>query len=114
MRLFGKVRGSQPAAEWRTLVAAHASATNEWFRRIYIRGDKTEPEFPQLPQCYHLFPHLLAAIRDANRTGQLEQLRNEWPPAHVPLIPHLEKQAQTIPTLCFLDDGSIVARIGET
>ena len=35
-----------------------------------------------------------------------------WPPAHSPLITWLEEHGQSIPLVRFLDDGSLVARIG--
>jgi WD40 repeat protein len=42
----------------------------------------------------------------------LRDLRDRWPPAHGPLVKILEDNGQSIPLVCILPDGSIVARIG--
>jgi hypothetical protein len=98
--------------EWRDQVLAYAARINAFVARGLSAGwDKAGPQPPE-PKLDHLMTSAVEAIRDANRRGTWSTLRDEWPPAQGPLIPWLEAHGQSIPLVHFLDDGSVVARIG--
>ena len=98
--------------EWRDQVLAYAAKINAFAARGLSAGwDKAGPQPPE-PKLDHLMRTAVEAIRDANRRGTWSTLREEWPPAHGPLIPWLEEHGQSIPVVHFLDDGTAVARIG--
>jgi hypothetical protein len=98
--------------EWREKVLAHTAKINEFVARgLTVGWSKVGPEPPE-PDFEHLIEPVVQAIRDANQAGTWNALRDEWPPAHAPLIPWLKEHGQSIPEVHFLDDGSVVARIG--
>jgi hypothetical protein len=89
-----------------------AAKINAFVARGLTTGwDKAGMEPPE-PKLDHLMAIALVAIRDANRRGAWSKLREEWPPAHGPLIPWLEVHGQSIPVVHFSDDGAAVARVG--
>jgi hypothetical protein len=91
--------------EWRDQVLAYAAKINAFAARGLSAGwDKAGPQ-PLEPKLQHLMRTAVEAIRDANRRGTWSTLREEWPPAHGPLIPWLEEHGQSIPVVHFLDDG---------
>lgn len=98
--------------EWKTKTITYAKAINTFVAKGIAEGwDQAGPE-PKENISENLLPHLLNAIKEANAKGELEKLRIDWPLAHAPLIPILEKKGQSICPVCLLDDGTIVARIG--
>jgi WD40 repeat protein len=98
--------------EWRQKTYAYAAAVNEFLVKGLRDGWDTAGEEPEDPGREHLAATVVDALRDANRTGDLEGLKERWPPAHRPFVKLLEKNGQSIPTVCLLDDGTILARIG--
>ncbi|HEV3155873.1 MAG TPA: hypothetical protein VGZ00_00835, partial [Candidatus Baltobacteraceae bacterium] len=77
--------------EWRDQVLAYAAKINAFATRGLSAGwDKAGPQPPE-PKLDHLMRTAVEAIRDANRRGTWSTLREEWPPAHGPLIPWLEE-----------------------
>jgi hypothetical protein len=57
---------------------------------------------------------VLAAVRRANQTGNVDELRERFPPAHSPFVEMLEKNGQSLPVVMLLDDGRIILRVGAT
>jgi hypothetical protein len=103
---------SAPQLEWREQVIAYAQGINEFVARgLRVGWDRAGKEPPE-PDLAHLVAPLIEALREANRTGAWSTLRDEWPPAHSPLIPWLREHGQTIPVVNFLPDGTLIARIG--
>jgi len=98
--------------QWRAQVHAYAEAINAYAARGLKAGWKKAGKQPPEPDCASLAPLALAAVRDANRTGQLDDLKALWPPAHGPFVALLKENGQAICTLCVLGDGTILARIG--
>jgi hypothetical protein len=98
--------------EWQRKVYKYTSAVNAFVERGLREGWEKAGAEPKAPSLKRLVPLALDAVRKANRTGKLEKLRDRWPPAHHPLIPLLGKNGQSIPTLCLLDDLTVLARIG--
>ena len=103
---------SSPDVEWRAKVLAHAAAVNDFVARGLSVGWEAAGPQPPGPDLGHLIPNLMNALRESNQRGTFGSLAEAWPPAHAPLIPWLKEHGQNIPVVRFLDDGSLVARIG--
>ncbi|TVS17718.1 MAG: hypothetical protein EA417_06245 [Gammaproteobacteria bacterium] len=98
--------------EWRRKTLDYVASINAFVARgLEVGWDQAGAE-PKSPDRSHLVDDALAAVREANRSGQLDGLRERWPPAHEPLVELLEANGQSIPVLCVLPDKSIVARLG--
>ncbi len=104
-----------PQQQWREAVIAYAEAINRYVAQGRAQG-WDDLEEPQAAATAHLLDAWLAALRAINRPGvepaQRRLFREAWPPAHLPLVPLFEEQAQGIGNLLLLDDGSLLARIG--
>ncbi len=98
--------------QWKAKTIEYAEAVNVFIEKGLKDGWDSAGSEPKDNGREELVPHLIKAIKLANDSNELEALRNDWPLAHSPLIPILEKNGQSIPKVCFLEDGSIVARIG--
>lgn len=98
--------------EWRQKTLHYVASINAYVAKGLAEGWENAGEEPSDPGREHLVEDLLAAIREANATGQTDSLRELWPPAHAPLIGLLEDNGQSIPVVCILSDGSILARLG--
>jgi hypothetical protein len=103
---------SSSHVEWRDKVLAYAANVNAFVARGLSIGWEAAGREPPEPDLGHLVPNFIEALRHANERGTFGLLREEWPPAHAPLIPWLQKHGRAIPLVRFLDDGSLVARIG--
>ncbi|MBL0912705.1 MAG: hypothetical protein IBJ09_10065 [Bacteroidia bacterium] len=60
----------------------------------------------------HLTTEILQRLRTANLNNSVSDFREQFPPAHVPFIPLLEKKAQSIEQLHFIDAEKIVFLTG--
>lgn len=98
--------------EWQRKTLEYVQSVNAFVDRGLKDGWKNAGEEPKDPGRDHLVGDAIAAIREANRNGQLDSLRELWPPAHEPLIPLLKENGQSIPVVCILPDKSIIARLG--
>jgi len=98
--------------EWRSKTFEYVDSVNSFVARGLRDGWENAGEEPKDPGRDHLVGDVIAAIREANRSGQLDSLRELWPPAHEPLIPLLEENGQSIPVVYVLPDKSIIARVG--
>ncbi|MGM1431294.1 hypothetical protein ACS126_18715 [Sphingobacterium lactis] len=56
----------------------------------------------------HLAAEVIRQLKLANLENRVERFRNDFPPSHAPLISFLEKQAQSIEQLHFINDQKIV------
>ena len=55
---------------------------------------------------------MIDAVREANKIGELADLRKKFPPAHSPFIELLDENGQHLGPVALLDDGLIVLGIG--
>lgn len=97
---------------WNERIVAHAQAVNAYVDIGRTKGWEHAGDEPAAPDVSHLVGAAIDAVRSANRSGDTKKLRENWFPAHQPLVPILEQNGQSIPTVCLLDDGSVLARIG--
>ena len=98
--------------EWKEKTLSYAQAINDFVQRGHAEGWENVGKEPEEPGREHLVNDAIAELRRANMEGYVARFREQWPPAHAPLIPILEENGQSIPVVCFLDDGTILARIG--
>jgi len=110
---FSRAREKRSAQKvWNERIAAYAQAVNAYVDAGQTQGWENAGNEPKHPDVAHLVDAAVDAVRQANKSGNVENLRKEWFPTHQPLIPLLEQNGQSIPTVCILDDGSVLARIG--
>jgi len=98
--------------EWKVKTTDYAISVNTFVEKGLTQGWENAGPEPEDNNREKLVPYLLKELRKANSDGDVANLREEWPLAHSPLVPELEKNGQSIPVICILDDGSVVARIG--
>ncbi len=97
---------------WKERIVAYAQAVNDFVEGGRRKGWENAGDEPAGPDVEHLVDSAIDAVRRANAQRDRSGLREQWPPTHRPLIPILEENGQSIPTVCILDDGSVLARIG--
>jgi len=99
--------------QWRKESLAYVSAINAYVERgtdTKWEGmdESDEPKDTRQP----LAGRVIEAVRAANESGQIDGLRDKYPPAHGPFIELLEKNGQSLPVVFLLDDGRIALRVG--
>jgi len=72
--------------EWRQKTLCYVDAINTFVEKGHRDGWENVGDEPSDPAREHLVEAALKAIRDANTSGNLETLRDQWPPAHSPFI----------------------------
>lgn len=100
--------------EWKEKTLSYVRAVNDFVRRGHESGWKNVGKEPEEPNLEHLANDAIAELRRANMEGYVDRFRELWPPAHGPLITILEENGQDIPVVCIMDDGTILARIGNS
>lgn len=105
------------AQEWKKAVLDYAAAINQFVDMIQDESvencdDLSEPE---MAPTEHLVIPWFQALIAVNQLGMTEAqrlaFRNDWPPARSPLSSFFNENNVKIPTLIFLDDDSVLARI---
>ncbi|MEQ3499628.1 hypothetical protein ABMY20_07685 [Tenacibaculum sp. SSH1-16] len=56
----------------------------------------------------HLADVVVQKLREANKTGHIEEFRKQYPPSHTPLIKYFKEKGQSIEQLCFIENEKIV------
>ncbi|MGJ1203865.1 hypothetical protein [Sphingobacterium lactis] len=94
--------------EWNAKGEQYAKEINEMVEFGEINGWENwkgkEPE----DKRGHLAEEVIRRLKQANLENRVERFRNNFPPSHAPLISFLEKQAQSIEQLHFINDQKIV------
>ena len=98
--------------EWRQKTLQYVEAVNNFVDRGLSEGWDNAGDEPTIPDRDHIVQKVISAVREANANGEIESLRELWPPAHEPLVGVLEKNGQAISVVCILPDNSILARLG--
>jgi len=100
--------------QWYEKTLRYAEAVNTFVAKGLSVGWDSAGAEPREPKYKEELPHFMEALRDANRETPHRDIKSEWPPSHAALYPLLEKNGLSIPALCVLPDGDILARIGAT
>jgi len=96
---------------WRKRSLEYVAAVNEHVRRGMQSGWDQAGQPPKDTR-QPLAGRVIDAVREANKTGELADLREKFPPAHSPFIELVKENGQHLAPLAFLDDGRIVLGIG--
>ena len=86
--------------EWKNKTIEYAKSVNAFVEKGLKKGWDNAGPAPSNIEREHLVPYLLKAIKNANQTGKLRQLRSDWPLAHEPLVTLLEKTLLTSRWFC--------------
>jgi hypothetical protein len=95
---------------WRDEGSRYAREWNSFVERLGRVGPEQAGEVPQDPRS-DLAQTVLEAVREANESGELARLREQFPPAYDPFLDLLGENGQTIGPLVWLESGKIVARV---
>ena len=60
----------------------------------------------------HLAKEVIRLLKQANIENDVERFRNDFPPAHAPIVSFLKEQSQSIEQLYFINEQKIVFLIG--
>ncbi|ALM50786.1 hypothetical protein AMR72_13165 [Flavobacterium psychrophilum] len=98
--------------EWNELGEKYTSAVNDMVDYGEIHGwDNWEGEEPE-DKRDHLADEIVVLLRKANSTNTVNEFRNDFPPAHGPLIKYFEEKAQSIEHLHFIENEKIIFLTG--
>lgn len=101
--------------QWRSESLAYVSALNAFVKRgIETNWEEVNGSDEPVDTRDHLAAKVLEAVRAANRSGQVDGLREKFPPDHGPFLEMIEENGQGLPMVLLLDDGRIVLRVGAT
>ena len=105
--------GETASQEWRRKTLAYTDAVNAFVEKGTRDGWENAGKEPDASGREHLVDTLLKALKKNQTTASFKSLRDQWPPAHAPLVSKLsETHFQGIPAIALLDDGSIIVRSG--
>ncbi|WP_196889471.1 hypothetical protein [Aureivirga sp. CE67] len=98
--------------EWNKLGSEYASGINEMVEFAEKNGWENwtgkEPE----DKREHLTDEVIKLLKEANKKGSIEKFREDFPPAHSPLIKYFEAKGQSIEQLHFIEDEKIIFLTG--
>ncbi|KAF1067436.1 MAG: hypothetical protein GAK45_01660 [Pseudomonas citronellolis] len=102
----------QAQRRWQHEALAYAERINAYVAKGQAEGWDNAGEAPSNGDFEGLLPHLREALREANAQRPRQDIKADWPPSHIGLGELPQEQGQAIPTVCWLPDGSLLARIG--
>jgi len=98
--------------EWNRLGSEYAKGINEMIEFGEKNGwENWKGEEPE-DNREHLADEVFGLLKKANETDTVAEFRNDFPPAHTPIIKFLEKKGQSIEQLQFIDEQKIVFLTG--
>jgi hypothetical protein len=96
---------------WREESKAYVSAINQFVAVGLRDGWDKAGEEPKDTRS-HLAASVMEMVRRANVSGDVDGLRDRFPPAHGPFVEMLEANGQNLEPVALLDDGRILVHIG--
>lgn len=94
--------------EWNERGEAYARAVNEMVAFAEKEGwDQWTGPDPE-DNREHLASEVIGLLKTANSRNEVESFREAYPPAHLPLIAHIEKQGQYLGMLTFIEKEKIL------
>lgn len=93
---------------WRDEGSRFARGFNSFLEQIRKAQPGEEPEDTR----GDLAETVLEAVREANQSGELARLREQFPPAYFPFLERLPANGQHLAPLLWLNNGQIVVRVG--
>jgi hypothetical protein len=99
-------------AEWDKKGQSYAKDVNKMVEFGETHGwDNWKGKEP-VDQRDHFAIQVLSLLKEANRNGNIEEFRKQFPPAHGPFISIFEEHGQSIENLCFIGEDKIAFVIG--
>lgn len=99
-------------AEWNTKGSRYVSDINKMVEFGETNGWENwkgkEPE----DKRDHLAEAVFQLLKDANKNNTVDAFRNDFPPAHAPMVQFMKAKAQSIQQLHFIDGQKIVFLVG--
>jgi hypothetical protein len=96
---------------WRDEGSRFVRDLNAFEDRYYRLGAEQAGREPEETR-YDLAETVLEAVREANESGEVARLREEFPPAYPPFVGLLNENGQVLAPMFWLDGGEIVVRVG--
>lgn len=107
-----KANNKETQQEWYNIGETYATEVNKMVAFGEEHGWENwkgkEPE----DNREHLADAIVQKLREANKSGQIEEFREQYPPAHTPLIKYFKEKGQSIEQLCFIENEKIVFVVG--
>jgi hypothetical protein len=100
--------------QWRDEGSRYARETNAFVDRFTRLGPEQAGEEPKQDGRNELAETVLEAVREANESGELADLREAFPPAYWPFVNRLQENGQILAPLLLLDSGQILVRVVPT
>jgi anti-anti-sigma factor len=111
VQMISAMSADDLSKRWRKESLEYVAAMNEYVGQgMQIGWDQAGK--PPKEERRPLARRVIDAVREANKMGELADLRERFPPAHSPFIELLEENGQHLAPLALLDDGRIVLGIG--
>ncbi|WP_298507103.1 hypothetical protein [uncultured Maribacter sp.] len=98
--------------EWNKLGSKYAKEVNEMVEFGEKNGWENWKGKEPVDDRDHLADEIFSLLKKANETDTIKEFRNNFPPAHTPIIKFLEKKGQSIEQLQFIDEQKIVFLTG--
>jgi hypothetical protein len=109
---FKKVKEIDIQGKWFSLGEKYTTEVNEMIdfgeKNGWENWKGKEPE----DKRSHLADSVILKLREANDAGLIDEFRNEFPPAHTPLIKYFEDKGQNIEQMFFVQNEKIVFVVG--
>jgi len=94
--------------EWNEKGAAYAQGINRMFAFAAEHGwDKWKEKKPE-DERGQLVEKVLGLLREANKKGSIDAFRTDFPPAHSPFVPLLDKKGISLEHFCALSDSTLL------
>lgn len=94
---------------WTTQSLAYVAAVNAYVKHCNL-GE--EPGPAPIDTRAPLAMAVLEVVKEANRAGEIEELRRRLPPAHEPFVAHIKANAIPMSNVVWRDDTAILALTG--
>lgn len=102
----------EAAAAWRSEGHRYAREINEYVRLGMESGWDKKLKEPENDSRSKLAADVWKMIREANKAGEVEQLRQELPAATWPLVDSYREDTQAIKSISFVGESSVIFRAG--
>lgn len=98
--------------EWNTLGSQYAIAVNEMVKFGETKGWENWKGAEPKDERDHLSDAVFQLLKEANTNNTVEQFRQDFPPAHTPLLKFFKDKGQSISQLNFITEQKIVFLVG--
>lgn len=98
--------------EWQQKGESYAKAVTEMLEFMKVHGHEAWKGAEPKDNRNHLADEVIHRLRKANKNNRVKEFRNDFAPAHTPLIKYFENKGQTIQQMHFIDEEKVVFLTG--